>query len=153
MTLSLVPASPSDYPALHDLWERSVRATHHFLAERDIAFFRPLVLEAFAQVDVTTAFAENGQAVGFIGLHGESPMKVEMLFVDPPFFRKRVGRRLLEYALGRGATEVDVNEQNPGALRFYQAFGFVARGRSPLDGTGRPFPLLHLCLASKVKAD
>jgi putative acetyltransferase len=41
-------------------------------------------------------------------------------------------------------TELDVNEQNPQALGFYQHQGFVITGRSPLDGQGNPFPLLHL---------
>jgi putative acetyltransferase len=41
---------------------------------------------------------------------------------------------------------VDVNEQNPAACRFYEACGFVVEGRSELDSTGRPFPLLHMRL-------
>jgi len=39
---------------------------------------------------------------------------------------------------------VDVNEQNPDAIKFYLAAGFTIVGRSPLDSGGRPFPLLHL---------
>jgi putative acetyltransferase len=44
------------------------------------------------------------------------------------------------------ADEVDVNEQNPAAVGFYQHFGFKVVGRSPLDGTGKPFPILHMAL-------
>jgi putative acetyltransferase len=43
-----------------------------------------------------------------------------------------------------GALTVDVNEQNPAAVGFYERLGFVVVGRSPRDGSGRPFPLLHL---------
>jgi putative acetyltransferase len=39
---------------------------------------------------------------------------------------------------------VDVNEQNEPARRFYEALGFVAAGRSPLDDNGLPYPILHL---------
>jgi len=39
---------------------------------------------------------------------------------------------------------VDVSEQNPEALAFHLANGFIIVGRSALDGGGRPFPLLHL---------
>jgi putative acetyltransferase len=39
---------------------------------------------------------------------------------------------------------VDVNEQNPAAVGFYEALGFVVVSRSPVDGDGRPFPLLHM---------
>jgi hypothetical protein len=45
---------------------------------------------------------------------------------------------------------VDVNEQNPGVCRFYQACGFVVEGRSELDDAGRPFPLLHLRLSAQT---
>jgi putative acetyltransferase len=38
----------------------------------------------------------------------------------------------------------DVNEQNGQAVGFYKRMGFTATGRSPLDGQGRPYPLLHL---------
>ena len=39
---------------------------------------------------------------------------------------------------------MDVNEENQAARGFYEALGFVVVGRSPLDETGRPHPLLHL---------
>ena len=56
------------------------------------------------------------------------------------------GRRLVEFAQERfpGALKVDVNEQNPEALKFYEALGFRIVGRSPTDTAGRPYPLLHL---------
>jgi putative acetyltransferase len=58
---------------------------------------------------------------------------------------------LLNYAIEhQAAYKVDVNEQNPDAVGFYQHLGFNVIGRSPLDGQGNPFPLLHLelCRAS-----
>jgi hypothetical protein len=45
-----------------------------------------------------------------------------------------------------GATTLDVNEQNPQAVGFYLHQGFRITGRSPLDGLGKPYPLLHLAL-------
>ena len=41
---------------------------------------------------------------------------------------------------------LDVNEQNPQAVGFYEHEGFVVAGRSPVDDAGRPFPLLHMRL-------
>jgi hypothetical protein len=41
------PAQPTEHAALVMLWELSVRATHDFLTEADIAFYRPLVAEYF----------------------------------------------------------------------------------------------------------
>lgn len=41
---------------------------------------------------------------------------------------------------------VAVDEEDPAAVGFYLHYGFVQTGRSPLDGEGRPFPLLHMSL-------
>jgi putative acetyltransferase len=46
----------------------------------------------------------------------------------------------------RGELTVDVNEQNTGAVAFYEACGFVVEGRSALDESGRAYPLLHMRL-------
>jgi len=43
-----------------------------------------------------------------------------------------------------GTDRVDVNEQNQEALGFYNHLGYEVTGRSPIDGQGRPFPILHL---------
>ena len=58
----------------------------------------------------------------------------------------KANRRLVAYAqaLRPGALAVDVNEQNWPARSFYEALGFVVIGRSPLDDTGRPYPILHM---------
>jgi putative acetyltransferase len=45
-----------------------------------------------------------------------------------------------------GELTVDVNEQNTGAVAFYEACGFVVEGRSALDESGRAYPLLHMRL-------
>ena len=34
--MTIVPVSRADYPAMIDLWEASVRASHHFLPEAEI---------------------------------------------------------------------------------------------------------------------
>ena len=39
---------------------------------------------------------------------------------------------------------VDVNEQNPKALKFYFRQGFTIFKRSSVDSDNRPFPILHL---------
>lgn len=35
--------TPQDYDELLTVWEASVRSTHHFLAEKDIQFYKPLL--------------------------------------------------------------------------------------------------------------
>jgi putative acetyltransferase len=130
------------------VWEASVRATHDFVSEDDIQFFKPLVRDALPVLELCCVRHEN-TAVGFVGVaHG----KVEMLFVYPDWMGQGVGRALLEHAVqNMDATQLDVNEQNPKALGFYQRMGFVVVGRSELDGTGKPYPILHMALRDDLE--
>ena len=137
-------ARPDDASALVDVWLRSVRATHTFLTEEDVQFLLPLVRESLAsdQLELWVLASDANTLIGFMGLSGNS---LEAMFLDPEHLRAGHGRRLLAHARGlKGALTVDVNEQNPAALRFYEACGFEVVGRSELDSTGRPFPLLHM---------
>lgn len=88
----------TEYPNVVALWEASVRATHHFLKEEDIAYFKPLILNEYLD-------AKN--------------LEVK---------------------------KVDVNEQNEQALGFYEHHGFKTIGRSELDASGKPYPILHMAL-------
>jgi putative acetyltransferase len=137
------PIEPDEFPRVAEVWEASVRATHHFVSEADIQIFRPLVLEELPSVPQLAGVRDdNNQVAGFVGVaHG----KVEMLFIDPGARGQGAGRRLLEYAITQfGATTLDVNEQNEDAIGFYLHMGFQVVGRSELDGTGKPYPLLHM---------
>lgn len=144
-------AQKCDHPTLITIWEASVRASHHFLQEADIAALRPLLLEHyFDAVTLNCARVDNGEIVGFIGV---AEGNIEMLFVDPGRQGGGVGRLLVADAIHHlGATRVDVNEQNEPALGFYRHLGFEVVGRSALDGQGKPYPLLHLSLSAGAGA-
>ena len=45
--MKIETAVPSQFERLVAIWESSVRATHHFLKESDIAALRPLLLNAY----------------------------------------------------------------------------------------------------------
>jgi len=80
--------------------------------------------------------------------------EIESPFLAPEKQRRGYGRRFVRYARElKGELTVDVNEQNPVAVRFCEACGFVVEGRSELDSSGRPFPLLHMRQASVCAAD
>ena len=137
-------ALPADRNTLLDIWLRSVRATHTFLTEQDIQSLLPEVRDvALLELELWVLCSESGQPMGFLGLSGS---KIEALFLAPQFLRLGGGRKLLNHAQQlKGLLAVDVNEQNPEAVRFYEACGFTVTGRSEVDSKGRPFPLLHLC--------
>jgi putative acetyltransferase len=132
-----------DRDALADVWLRSVRATHTFLTEEDIQELLPLVRDvALVELEVWELCDEHGTVVGFMGL---TDAKMEAIFLAPEVQRRGWGRRLVDHARRlKGSLTVDVNEQNEEAVAFYKACGFRVVGRSEVDSTGRPFPLLHM---------
>lgn len=136
-------ATERDYQALAELWEASVRSTHHFLSEEDILFYKPLVGDVyFPAVELHVVENPAGRPAGFVGVSDEL---IEMLFVHPDEHGKGYGSALLRFAVEeRGLRRVDVNEQNGKALSFYLHRGFEVTGRDETDAQGKPFPILHM---------
>lgn len=140
---------PYEFPRVLDVWEASVRATHDFVTEADIQFFRPLVAEALPAIQDLFCIRDCAGRLG--GFTAVVEGKVEMLFLHPEIRGQGGGKRLLNYAISTlGATEVDVNEQNSQALGFYQHMGFEVIGRSERDSTGKPYPILHMRLKAQL---
>lgn len=135
----------SDYDELTALWEESVRATHSFLSEEDILFFKPLIRDEYlSSVDLFGYRGQQGQWIAFMGISGN---KLEMLFLLPSVRGKGLGKQLVKYAVETlGINSVDVNEQNEPAAKFYLHLGFRIISRDAVDGTGRRYPVLHLQL-------
>lgn len=141
--MNISSVDKSDYFELIQVWEMSVRATHDFLAENDIASLKSLILEQyFDAVQLMCVQDKDGRIQGFSGV---ADGNLEMLFVAPEHFGQGIGSILCRYAIeNQNVRKVDVNEQNPKALGFYEHLGFEVVGRSELDGQGNPFPLLHM---------
>lgn len=90
--------------------------------------------------------AESRSQVGILDPHLIEGYAYPLIFfVDAAFRGSGVGKTLLLYAVDSlNVRYVDVNEQNPRAVGFYTHMGFDVIGRSPIDGDGKPYPLLHL---------
>lgn len=128
--------------ALLDVWQASVRASHHFLTEADIRTLTPQAEEALLQIETLWIVEDDLRPVGFMGVQER---KIEMLFLHPDYFRKGVGKELVQRAFRKLAVEyVDVNEQNPDAARFYERMGFHTFRRDDTDDQGNPFPILRM---------
>ncbi len=140
----IVSTSADQHAALLELWEQSVRATHHFLTEAQILQIRQQIIQ-YSYFDQVQLFhvEHQQQILGFMGI---ADSKLEMLFISPAAFRQGIGSQLLQYALQLGVTEVDVNEQNPDATAFYLKHGFEMISRSETDSEDNPYPILHLQL-------
>src|SRR5688500_870154 len=142
-TITIQKATEAHHEAITNVWEESVRATHHFLKEEDIDTFKPLVQHQFLKVvDLYFTMDKEGTINGFLGaLNG----KIEMLFIQPQARGTGIGKQLLQYAVTQlDCTLVDVNEQNNQAVGFYKHCGFTVVGRSEKDGLGMPYPILHM---------
>jgi putative acetyltransferase len=144
----ITKASKADYEKLITIWENSVRATHTFVTEEDIQYFKPLILnEYFDAVELFCNRDDNQKINGFIGVVED---KVEMLFVDACVRGRGIGKKLLTYAIRNlNVKKVDVNEQNPQAVGFYKYMGFQVVSRSPVDSLGKNYPLLLMELECK----
>lgn len=136
----------TEYQEVVRVWESSVRATHHFLKEEDIEYFKPLILNTYLDaVELRCMRNDENNILGFLGV---AEQKLEMLFIDPEHRGKSIGKSLLHCAIENlNVSKVDVNEQNKQAVGFYQHCGFEVIGRSELDSSGKPYPILHMKLA------
>ena len=143
MELKVDFVQPYEFPAIVDVWEASVRATHQFLKEEDILYFKPLILNEYLKaVDLRCVRDSDKNIIGFLGA---AEQNIEMLFIHPDARGKGIGKSLTEYAIKiLHCIKVDVNEDNEQAVGFYQNMGFKIIGRSELDGTGKPYPILHM---------
>lgn len=143
--MTIEKPAKEDYAEITEVWEASVRATHHFLKEEDIAFFRPLILNQYLDAVNLYCVRDNGNIKGFIGLSEDA---IEMLFIHPDTRGRGIGKLLAEMAIKeKGIAKVDVNEDNAQAIGFYQKLGFTTVSRSEVDGLGKPYPLLHMELS------
>lgn len=141
---------PADYTELIAVWERSVRATHHFVSEADIRYYKPLIREQYFPALQLFGYRDAGGLRGFGGVDGD---KLEMLFIDPAVRGCGIGKKLLLHAIfACQVKKVDVNEQNEQAVGFYRHMGFQTVSRSPLDAAGKPYPILSMELTEKQAA-
>jgi putative acetyltransferase len=143
MKHKIVKISNAEYKEVVDVWEASVRATHHFLQEEDIEYFKPLILNTYLnEVELRCIKNEYEKIVGFLGVANRN---LEMLFIHPEFRGERIGKTLLDYAIDQlNVIKVDVNEQNEQAVGFYKYFGFETIDHSEIDSSGKPYPTLHM---------
>ena len=117
----------TDYPQLISLWRSSVEV---------------VLPDYFQQVQLSMWLNEEQKCVGFSGTNQQT---LEMLFIDPVYFRKGYGGEIIKKLIEQESIVfVDANKQNEGAVKFYQSQGFQVIGESKEDPQGNPFPILHM---------
>ena len=128
-----------DLPALADLWISAWRTSGlnvDFEARR-AWLIQQLDAHRAAGGAIVVGLDDDGRLAGFATLDQESGY-LDQLCVAPDARGSGLATALLDEAkrLAHGAVELDVNEANERACRFYQREGFasVTRGASALSG-------------------
>lgn len=131
------------------IWEKSVLATHDFLSRKDFIEIKEMLQNFdFKELNVFCQIVQN-KIVGFIGLNSS---KIEMLFLDPNYIGKGLGKNLMNFAVvNHNANLVDVNEQNTHAKNFYEKYGFEVYERTEKDNLGKDYPILKMKLTENWK--
>ncbi|WNI36300.1 GNAT family N-acetyltransferase [Chryseobacterium sp. SG20098] len=137
-------ATAEDYPAIMEIWESAVKATHYFLTEEDFNYFKEAIPRDYLPHLEVYLITEDNESKGFASV---ADGNLEMLFIHNDTRGKGYGKKLYQFMKEKtGLTKVDVNEQNPQAIGFYEKMGFKKAGRSEKDGSGKDYPLIHMSL-------
>ena len=124
------------------IWERSLKASHKFLTDKEIENIKKYVPQAFKGVEHLIVAFEDELPLGFIGINGD---KNRDFFIDGDLRGKGIGSGLINYTFNNfNVNEVVVNEQNPLAHNFYLKVGFKDFSRSELDEQGNPYPIITM---------
>ncbi|HSK14165.1 MAG TPA: GNAT family N-acetyltransferase [Phnomibacter sp.] len=145
MNLSHHPYQEAFRPIILEIWEASVRATHSFLKEEDILFYKTLVRElGFPLLNTHLVATDQNEWIGF---WGTSERELIMLFLAPAWMGKGLGKQILQHIKAvHDIHTLEVNEQNLGAVAFYTKLGFEVIERRPIDDHGKPYPILKMRL-------
>lgn len=130
---------------LLEVWENSVRATHHFLSNEQILEIKKYIPEALGSIPYLIVETDkNENSIAFMGIENH---KLEILFIVSKYRGKGIGKALLLYGIKKyEITNLAVNEDKPQAKEFYEHMEFKVYQRNELDGQGAPYPVLYMKL-------
>lgn len=127
-----------------NVWEKSVRATHHFINPEEVDRLKELVKQIDFNSYLVYCLTSGNKVLGFLGVEDSV---IETLFLDPDHIGQKQGAKLMRFALNElKADKVNVNEQNLDAIKFYSKFGFITYERTEKDSDGNDYPILKMKL-------
>lgn len=133
---------PGEGARIIEIWRSAIDATHRFLTPEDRLAIDEMVCGFLPQVPLWLAVDKQDYPLAFMLIENGH---MEALFVDPAHRGTGLGAALVRHGLTlHSRMTTDVNEQNDQAIGFYEKMGFRQTGRSPIDGQGCPYPLIHL---------
>jgi len=135
----LRPATAADRPAMADLWVASWVRT---LPEIDFEARRPWLaahLDTLAAEGALIRAAEReGIVAGFVAIHPATGY-LDQIAVAPAFWGQGAAEALMAEAkrLSPALVALDVNQENPRAVRFYEKMGLAITGEGENPDSGR----------------
>lgn len=131
----------ADRPAMGDLWVASWAKT---LPEIDFEARRPWLsshLDTLAAGGAAIRVAcagESGPVAGFMTIHPGTGY-LDQIAVGPAFWGTGAAEALMEEAkrLSPARVALDVNQENPRAVRFYEKIGLAITGEGENPASGR----------------
>lgn len=142
MTISIKAYEESFREQMITVWEKSVRSTHHFVSPEEVDRLKELVKQIDFNSYSVYCLTSESIVLGFVGVEN---YVIETLFLDPDYIGQKLGTKLMNFALDElKADEVNINEQNIEAVKFYSKFGFVTYERLEKDSHG--YPILKMKL-------
>jgi putative acetyltransferase len=137
---TIVPFVPAHLPALADLWVATWART---MPDIDFEARRPWFLDHVAGLRAAGAelhvalVGEAGAPAGFVAIDPATGY-LDQLAVAPAFWGKGAAEALMDAARQRAPAGIalDVNQDNPRAVAFYQKLGFAiaSAGENPMSG-------------------
>lgn len=126
---------------LTNLWERSVKTSHHFLNLNEIERIKQYVPNELRKVaKLFVAIEKSNVLLAFIGIKDDM---IQMLFVDDKYVGKGIGSKLVDYVINNYDIKyVEVNEDNLIAHKFYLNKGFKDLKRKEYDDYNDPYPII-----------
>ncbi len=107
-----------------EIWSDSSKKAHYFLTEEYLEKERHDIENIFLKSASTYLYLVDDRPAGFISLIGNI---VGGLFVDPAYWNKGIGTKLLNYAVElMGDLELEVFKENERAVKFYEKYGFIS---------------------------
>ncbi|MGR7995553.1 N-acetyltransferase family protein [Xanthobacter sp. ZOL 2024] len=136
---SLRPATAGDRPAMADLWVASWVKT---LPEIDFEARRPWLDSHLDELAAGGALirvaAAEGQLAGFVVIHPGTGY-LDQIAVGPTFWGRGAAEALMAEAkaISPSLVALDVNQENPRAVRFYEKMGLAITGEGENSLSGR----------------
>ena len=126
---------------LTNLWERSVKTSHHFLNLKEIEKIKQYVPNELRKVaKLFVAIEKSNVLLAFIGIKDNM---IQMLFVDDKYVRKGIGSKLVDYVIDNYDIKyVEVNVDNLIAHKFYLNKGFKDLKRKEYDDYNDPYSII-----------